>query len=242
MRGTVPDSRNGPETRQKIIDKFSEFVAEHGFEIASVSMLSTALGISKGTVVHHFPAKNLIMAEAHMQYMERRVREMYRVLEVVSEPEYQLAAMMYAIVRAHRDDRPGTISFLREQARFPFGGDVQAMRTLRNEFTAIMTGILRRGQLTGAFGFTDLTVTAMQIFGTCNYVWTWLRLDEPATVEDVSAEFASNTLRGLCAKSEHGDRFAPRRLLSFFGSLTSVLEPFYPPDASSQAAVKRMQA
>jgi AcrR family transcriptional regulator len=224
----VPDRRNGPETRQRIIDQFTELVAEHGFEIASVSMLSSALGISKGTVVHHFPAKNLIMAEAHMQYMERRVREMYRVLAEVPQPEYQLASMIYAIIRAHRDDRAGTISFLREQSRFPFGGDVQAMKTLRNEFTSIMTGILRRGQVSDAFRVTDVTLTAMQIFGMCNYVWTWYRLHDTASVEDVSAEFASNTLRGLGGAPGSGDGFGVPRLLNFFMSLSSALEPPYP--------------
>jgi AcrR family transcriptional regulator len=224
----VPDRRNGPETRQKIVDKFSELVAEHGFEIASYSMLAKGLSISRGTVVHHFPSKNLIMAEAHQQYMERRVREMYRVIEAIPAPQYQLAAMIYAIIRAHRDDRAGTISFLREQSRFPFGGDVQSMRTLRNEYTSIMTGILRRGENAGAFGLSDVTLTAMQIFGMCNYVWTWFRLHDPATVEDVAAEFASNTLRGLCPAPVPVSDYEPAVLKSFFAGLSKVLEPPYP--------------
>lgn len=228
----MPGGRNGPETRQQIIDRFSELVADHGFEEASVSMLASSLGISKGTVVHHFPSKNLILCEAHLQYMERRVREIYRVLEDVSEPEYQLAAMMYCIIRAHRDDRPGTISFLREQSRFPFGGDVASLRTLRNEFTSVMTGILRRGLLSHAFAFEQVTLTAMQIFGQCNYVWTWLRLDEAASIEDVTAEFAANILRGLRAGNTRDNTFAPSRLKTFFAGLAPQLEPFYPPSGS----------
>lgn len=232
----MPDRRNGPETRQKIIDKFSELVAEHGFEIASVSMLADGLGISKGTVVHHFPSKNLILAEGHQQYMERRVREMYRVLDVVNDPDLQLAAMIYAIVRAHRDDRAATISFLREQSRFPFGGDVQAMRTLRNEFTSIMTGILRRGQLSGRFQFADVTLTAMQIFGMCNYVWTWFRPHEAATVEDVSAEFACNTLRGLDTDTSSAERWDIENMVAFFQTLTPHLEATYGAPALEAAA------
>lgn len=225
----MPDRRNGPETRQRIVDRFCELVAEHGFEVASISMLANSLTMSKGTVVHHFPSKNLIMAEAHQQYMERRVREMYRLLDVAPDPEHQLAAMMYAIVRAHRDDRPGTISFLREQSRFPFGGDVQGTLTLRNEFTSIMSGILRRGQASGVFGIGDVWFTTMQIFGMCNYVWTWFRPGEQASVEDVSAEFVSNTLAGLCTGSGDRGDFSPRAMLTFFKTLSGELEPFYPP-------------
>ncbi|KAA9164398.1 TetR/AcrR family transcriptional regulator [Amycolatopsis acidicola] len=233
----MPGGRNGPETRQQIIDRFSELVADHGFEEASVSMLASSLGISKGTVVHHFPSKNLILCEAHLQYMDRRVREMYRILEHVQVPEHQLAAMMYCIIRAHRDDRPGTISFLREQSRFPFGGDVANLRTLRNEFTSIMTGILRRGQLSGAFAFEQVTLTAMQIFGQCNYVWTWFRLDEAATVEEVSAEFAANILRGVRATGKADDpEFSPKKLREFFVSLTPHLAPHHPPAGSRRTA------
>nr|WP_272917583.1 hypothetical protein [Nocardioides flavescens] len=136
--------------------------------------------------------------------------------------------MMYTIIRAHRDDRPGTISFLREQSRFPFGGDVQAMRTLRNEFSSIMTGILRRGQIAGAFDFEDVTLTSFQIFGMCNYVWTWFRPHDPMSVEDVAAEFASNTLRGLSAGSGESRGRTVSELLAFFSDLAPALEPSYP--------------
>lgn len=229
----MPGERNGPETSQQIIDRFAEFVAEHGFEEASMSMLASKLGISKGTIVHHFPSKNLILGAAHLQYMDRRVREMYRILEHVSDSEHQLAAMIYCIVRAHRDDRPGTISFLREQSRFPFGGDVASLRTLRNEYTSIMTGILRRGQNSGVFAFEQVILTAMQIFGQCNYVWTWFRLDESASVEDVSAEFGANILRGLRVTDSSAElEFSPAQLKAFFTNLVPWLEPFYPPTGS----------
>ncbi len=227
----MADRRNGPGTRQLIIDRFSELVAEHGFEEASVSMLASSLGISKGTVVHHFPSKNLILVDAHLQYMERRVSEMYRVLDSEPDSSKQLAAMIYCIIRAHRDDRPGTISFLREQSRFPFGGDVHRLRTLRNEFTSIMSGIIRRGQASGAFGQSDVTLTSMQVFGMCNYVWSWFRPEEATTVEAVAAEFASNTLRGLRAGSHDAETGCSREaLIEFFAELLPLLEPYYPPE------------
>lgn len=225
----MPDRRNGPETRQLILDRFSELVAEHGFELASVSMLATSLGISKGTVVHHFPSKNLMLAEAHLQYMQRRVREVYRVLDLVPDAPRRLAAMMYCIIRAHRDDRAGTVSFLREFSRFPFGVSAHELLALRNEFTSIMSGIIRRGQLSGELIECDVTLTTMQVFGMCNYVWTWYRPDQAASAEDIAAEFASNTVRGLgTVPAREDDGLDRSAMLRLFADLSPALEPCHP--------------
>ncbi|OZC63538.1 hypothetical protein CH306_26680 [Rhodococcus sp. 15-725-2-2b] len=225
---TVVERRNGPETRQAIVDRFSELVADRGFEEASVSAVAGVVGVSKGTVVHHFPAKDLILQEAHLQYIERRIREMNRVIERESDPRRQLSAMMYCIIRAHRDDRAGTVSFLREFSRFVSSQNTAHLRALRSEFTSIMSTILRKGDASGVFTIPDITLTTLQVFGMCNYVWTWYRPEEQASAEKIAAVFARNILLGFMTGSDPDPSVSVDSLLGFFEGLGDLLEPVYP--------------
>lgn len=226
--GGVVERRKGRETRQAIVDCFSELVAARGFEEASVSAVAGMVGVSKGTVVHHFPAKDLILQEAHLQYIERRIREMNRVIERESDPRRQLAAMMYCIIRAHRDDRAGTVSFLREFSRFVSSQNTGHLRALRAEFTSIMSTILRKGDAAGIFTIPDVTLSTLQVFGMCNYVWTWYRPEEQATAEKIAAIFARNILLGFTSRDTPDIELSVETLLTFFDGLADILEPAYP--------------
>jgi hypothetical protein len=62
---------------------------------------------------------------------------------------------------------------------------------------AIVSGILRDGVDEGVFRTADPTMSALQIFGMCNYAWTWYRPDGPQSVEDIARLFARTILGGL---------------------------------------------
>ena len=40
-------------------------------------------------------------------------------------------------------------------------------------------------------------MSALQVFGMCNYAWTWYEPDGPQSVEDIARLFARNILSGL---------------------------------------------
>lgn len=214
----------GIDTRQNILDAFARLVAEQGYEATSYAAVAAAVGVTKGTVVHHFPSKEQMLQEGHQQYIQRRIDEMYRILANVSDPALQLTAMIYCIVRAHRDDRAGTVAFLREFALFASTELNPQVRELRAEYTNIMTGIVRRGVAQERLMVDDPVLTSMQIFGMVNHVWTWYRPHESASAELIAAEFASNILNGLTHVSETHE-LSTVGLLDFIQSIEPYMAP-----------------
>lgn len=243
-------AERGIDTRQNILDVFAKLVAEQGYSATSIAAVAAEVGVSKGTIVHHFPSKELMLQEGHLQYITRRLDEMTRILARVDDPALLLTAMVYCIVRAHRDDRAGTIAFLREFAHFastPLSTELQAQRA---EYTAIMTGIVRRASAQGVFRIEDPRITSLQVFGMVNYLWTWYRPERAETAERIAAQFASNILNGLLvmtdsvrsddtirAVASHGgtdgapahrvreDRYSTASLLEFIDSIRPLLAP-----------------
>jgi TetR/AcrR family transcriptional regulator, cholesterol catabolism regulator len=195
MRARTPRA----SSRDAILRVFAEQVADRGYADTSLADIAAELNLSKGTIVHHFGTKEALLRELHVAYFTRRFAEADYVHAQLKDPVSRLAAMIYALLAAHRDDRAASLACLRELVRY-FDGDLtDYVREQRARYTAIVGGILRDGVDEGAFRTADAKMSALQVFGMCNYAWTWYQPDGAQSVEDIARLFARNILDGLAA-------------------------------------------
>lgn len=197
-------SGRGPRasSRDDILRLFAEHVADRGYADTSLGDVAAQLNLSKGTIVHHFGNKETLLGELHVAYFARRFAEAEFVHAELDEPTRRLVAMIYALLAAHRDDRAASLACMRELVRY-FEGDLNDyVRKQRVRYTQIMVDILRDGAQGGVFRTTDPQISALQIFGMCNYAWTWYRPDGPQPVEDIARLFARNILGGLMCEPD----------------------------------------
>jgi len=200
MRATRPRA----SSRDAILRVFAEQVADRGYADTSLGDVAGELNLSKGTIVHHFGTKESLLREVHVAYFSRRFAEADYVHAQLKDPVSRLAAMIYALLAAHRDDRAASLACLRELVRY-FDGDLtDYIRKQRARYTAIVDGILRDGVDEGVFRTADPKMSALQIFGMCNYAWTWYQPDGARSVEDIARLFARNILDGLAGPATAG--------------------------------------
>lgn len=217
-------AERGIDTRQNILDAFTHLVAQRGYQATSISSIAEAAGVTKGTVVHHFATKDHMMQEAQTQYFLRRVEEFSRILAEVDDPELQLTAAIYLTIRAHRDDRAGTVAFMREYAHYLFAEMTPELQTLRSEYAALMVGIVRKGEAKGVFAVKNARLTSLQIFGMVNHLWTWYRPEQSESAEEITAQFAHNILYGVVSARSGTDR-SVEDLAVFLHTLKPWLAP-----------------
>jgi NAD(P)H-dependent flavin oxidoreductase YrpB (nitropropane dioxygenase family)/AcrR family transcriptional regulator len=208
MRARTPRA----SSRDAILRVFAEQVADRGYADTSLADVAAELDLSKGTIVHHFGSKETLLRELHVAYFTRRFAEADYVLAQLGDPVSRLVAMIYALLAAHRDDRAASLACLRELVRY-FDGDLTGyVREQRTRYMAIVSGILRDGADAGLFRTDDPVMSALQVFGMCNYAWTWYRPEGPQSVEDIASLFARTILGGLTgqpgADSVSGDLIA----------------------------------
>jgi AcrR family transcriptional regulator len=184
-------------SRDEILRVFAEHVADRGYADTSLGDVATELNLSKGTIVHHFGSKEALLGEVHVAYFTRRFAEADHIRAGLADPVSRLIAMIYALLAAHRDDRAASLACLRELVRYFEGDLTEYVRRQRVRYTGIMVEILRDGVRDGVFHTTDPQMSALQVFGMCNYAWTWYRPDGPQSVEQIARLFAENILRGL---------------------------------------------
>jgi len=172
-------------SRDAILRVFAEQVADRGYADTSLGDIAAELSLSKGTIVHHFGTKEALLREVHVAYFSRRF----------AEADY---------VHAQLKDPVASLACLRELVRY-FDGDLtDYVREQRARYMAIVGGILRDGVDEGVFRTADPKMSALQIFGMCNYAWTWYQPDGAQSVEDIARLFARNILDGLAGASPGG--------------------------------------
>jgi TetR/AcrR family transcriptional regulator, cholesterol catabolism regulator len=183
--------------RNEILRCFTELVAERGYDQVSVRDVAEALGISKGTILHHFGSKEAILEQINNDYMRRRIAEARDYLPELDDPVDELQAFICQLMLAQQDDRAATVAFSREIVRSASEPMMAEVRQLRDEFSAVLIDIVARGVKGGAFAKVEPKLTALQVFGMVNWAWTWFVPGGRRTAEEIANQFSATVIGGL---------------------------------------------
>ncbi len=189
----------GPGRYSEILDTFTRHVAEHGYDGTNFGAIAAELGVSKGTIVHHFGTKERILAALHESYMRRRLAELELIIERLATPELQLAAILHAFIFYQAEDRTATVAFQREIARLADEESMAQGRTLRERYLARVRSVIQAGVDSRTFRKVDAGLDALLIFGSAQWAWTWFTPTGSSTVEDVGTALVDLVLGGLLA-------------------------------------------
>jgi AcrR family transcriptional regulator len=179
----------------------------------AIRELSESLGMSKGTVLHHFGSKDRLLEEVHSSYMRRRLDEAEIILGQLSSPEEKLRGMVFQNLIAMQQDAAATRVFAREIVRFASEDLMNEVRAMRREYFELLRSILARGMEEGVFRDGESTIITFQLFGMMNWTWTWFDPEGDVTVENIAKTFLDTILHGLCATSDPPQKADDRRVI-----------------------------
>jgi TetR/AcrR family transcriptional regulator, cholesterol catabolism regulator len=182
-----------------IVRCFAGLVAERGYDSVSLRDVAEALEMSKGTILHHFRSKDRLLEQVHSDYMQRRLAEAHAFLAELDSPADQVRALVYQLIYAQAEDRAATVAFAREIVRFASEEVMADVRRMRDEYTALMRDAIGRGVERGQFADVDPAIVSLQIFGMCNWSWTWYRPEGAWSAEEIAESFTAVLFRGLAA-------------------------------------------
>jgi AcrR family transcriptional regulator len=194
--------RKRASRRGEIVETFTRMVAENGYDAVAIRDLAEDLGMSKGTVLHHFGSKDRLLEEVHSTYMRRRLDEIALILAELDGPEQRLKAMVFQNLIAMQQDADATRAFAREIVRFSREDLMNDVRAMRREYFDTLRVILAEGMEQGVFRRTDTTIVALQMFGMMNWTWTWFDPAGEVSVESIARTFLDTVLHGLDSGAE----------------------------------------
>jgi AcrR family transcriptional regulator len=205
--------------RAEILDAFTRAVAQRGYDGTNFGDLATELGISKGTIVHHFGSKDRMLRELHENYMRRRLAEVRVVWDRLPTPAQRLAAFVHLGVRYQVVDRTATVAFQREALRFAAAPGMETSLALRDEYRELVERVLAEGVGSGEFRPGDHRLRTLQLFGSVHWMWTWFDPEGARPVAEVAASFVDTFLGGVLA-----DPAAATALADPAGEVAAVID------------------
>lgn len=153
------------ERREEILETTCRVVIERGFAGTRVADVAQRLGISNSLVHYHFESKEALLAEAFSHYARKSLIEFETYVAQAPTAKEQLARAIEDFVPEGSDDLEWMlwIDAWGEALRNPL------MRRISQELdersSALIEGILRRGNDEGAFRCVDPHASAVRIMG-----------------------------------------------------------------------------
>lgn len=173
--------------RDDILDSFVRHVAERGYDNANLSDIAAELGISKGTIVHHFTTKDRILAEAHEIYMRRRLAELRLIIAALRTPSERVSGIVCALLEYQHHDRSATVTAQREATRFRDSDEMRDVEQMRDDYLALIIGVIESGIEDGSFRAVDPWTTAVTIMSFGQWAWTWYEPQRSNGAEAITA-------------------------------------------------------
>lgn len=204
--------------KDEILATFIRHVAERGYDQTNLGDIAGELGMSKGTIVHHFGTKAQMLRDLEENYMARRKHDVDLMWQQVQSPAERIAALVYAAVFYQVEDRDATIATQREIVQLADDPEMAKIRQHRRDIQHVMSEELRAGVESGVFRRVDPSITSLQIFGSLQWMWTWFDPKGPHSPEQVGASFVDVFLGGLLV-----DRLTLAKLADPKGQLPKIV-------------------
>ena len=186
-----------PGRRTEILDAFVRYVAERGYDKTNLGDIANELGLSKGTIVHHFGTKAQMLRELEETHLACQLDALQMVWDRLASPHERIAAMIYTSALLQVIARNATVASQREVAQLSDDPAMQQVRKLRHRLQALTIDEIRNGIESGVFRSVDAELAALQLWGSLQWMWVWFDPVGSRTPEQVGAAFVDVFLGGL---------------------------------------------
>ena len=186
-----------PGRRTEILDAFVRYVAERGYDRTNLGDIADELGMSKGTIVHHFGTKAQMLRELEETHLACELDALEMVWTRLASPHERIAAMVYTSALLQVIARNATVASQREVVQLSDDPAMQQVRKLRHRLQTLTIDEIRNGIESGVFRSVDAELAALQLWGSLQWMWVWFDPVGSRTPEQVGAAFVDVFLGGL---------------------------------------------
>jgi TetR/AcrR family transcriptional regulator, cholesterol catabolism regulator len=186
-----------PGRRTEILDAFVRYVAERGYDKTNLGDIADELGMSKGTIVHHFGTKAQMLQELEETHLTRQLDLLRMVWDRLAAPHERIAAIIYASALLQVLVPDATVASQREVLQLSDDPSMQQVRKLRHQLQKLAIDEIRSGIESGVFRSVDAELAARQLWGSLEWMWVWFGPADSRTPEQVGAAFVDVFLGGL---------------------------------------------
>lgn len=190
--GPVP--RSSPR-RAQIVTAAAGLFDRLGYHRASLDDIAQEVGVAKPTLYHYFPSKAAILSDIHEEFIDILLtRQEARLREGLLDTRESILEVMADICELMQTHRGHVRVFFEHHRELP--GSVRAhSRRKRDAYFAAVRALFERGNAERVL-FCDPQLTALALFGMCNWAYQWYQADGPLETRQIATYFHHVLLDG----------------------------------------------
>lgn len=194
---TTSRRSNAVDRRQQIITQASELFDQVGYHLTSMDDIAQAVGLAKPSLYHYFPSKDSILLAIHEEFISILLGRQKARLERDASIDDQLLDVMVDICDLMRTHRGYVRVFFEHHRELPEDSRKEALAA-RDEYFDSVRSLFVHGHDDGHLE-GDPMLSAMALFGMCNWVYQWYDPRGSLTSLDVARFFHRVLLHGVAS-------------------------------------------
>ncbi|MEQ1953072.1 TetR/AcrR family transcriptional regulator [Mesorhizobium sp. CN2-181] len=185
---------DGEKTEAAIREAAVSLIARYGYEAVSMRQLAAEVGVQAAALYRYFPTKEDLLFTLMREHMEGLIASWENARPDDGGAADELSAFVANHIGFHVTRRHSThVSNM--ELRSLSHENLTYILKLRAGYEKDLRRILRDGAEDGSFRIGDAALTAMAIIQMITGVIVWFRPDERLSVEEVTRNYLTMTMR-----------------------------------------------
>ncbi len=184
------------ERKLQITDTATTLFRQKGYAATSMRDLASAIGIEAASLYNHVRSKEELlhricfgMAEAFF-----KARHQVESLHLAAPVKLRLAIEKHVeVITSHRD----ASAVFQHEWRHLSEPDLSVFISMRNEYEAYFSEIIRQGVAEGNFRATDEKLAVLSLLSSLNWLYDWYRPDGTLLPHEIAAHQAELFIYGI---------------------------------------------
>jgi AcrR family transcriptional regulator len=186
-RGPKVDVEQTLRRKREILRGAARLFDRVGYHGVNMSMIAEAAGLKKPTLYHYISGKDEILFMLHELFIGTLRRNTDARLETGADAMAVLKGVVDDVFKLLHD-YPGYVRAFFEHFRELDPDQRAAIAVKRDEYVALITGVIKKAMADGSVRKADPMLTAHCLFGICNWAYQWYRPHKDPAHEVLAAK------------------------------------------------------
>ncbi|MFI5956368.1 TetR/AcrR family transcriptional regulator [Cryptosporangium sp. NPDC051539] len=188
------------DRRREIITAAAGLFDRDGYSRTSMDDIAKTVGIAKPTLYHYFRSKEEILSSIHEEFIDLLLAKEERRRRAGLPPEQMLLEVMVDILELMETHHGHLRVFFEHHRELPDAAR-PGMRAKRDRYEEAVTRTIEAGVTSGVFRDLEPRLTALGLFGMCNWAYQWYRTGGPLRPREIAYQFWDIFVRGVAKPS-----------------------------------------
>jgi AcrR family transcriptional regulator len=191
--------------REKVLAAAVQLFAEYGYHAAPLRDIARMAGIQAASIYYHYTNKQALLVEI----METHMRQLNANLEHIVHQQRSVQQRLHEAIANHirlHTTFKSEFFIIDTEIRALEGENRSRILSLRDQYEALLQGLLCEGMEQGVFRESDVKVSSYAIIAMCTEVAAWFRPGGRLTVQQVIEIYSQMITQGLLAVREPAER------------------------------------